>query len=217
MRITRTGWLGVTLVIVGLSIFGARAVWSKTRTWALVDTPISLSEHQVLTSDFKSNLKALYVIEIEVEKKNIPFETLNCLLGMENTHLENCRNVSSVVIVSWVLSSQGVTVAHGSTEDARGGDWGGDTIARQVGSFSADKGRHYTLDIKVLTDGSRLAVGNPRLKVGAHPSYYEGSAFEDVPFALAAGGLLLAGIIMFTVSSLRARQRAVPRRPNTIP
>ncbi len=217
MRITRTGWLGLVMVITGLSVFGARIVWTKTRTWVLVDTPISLSEHQVRIPDFKSNLSALYIIEIEVEKKNIPLETLNCLLGVEYTRLENCRNTPSVVNLSWVLSSRGLRLAHGSTAGTTGGASAAYTLAREVGSFRTDKGRKYTLDISVLSDGSRLAVGNPRLKVGVHPSYYEGSAFGDIPFVLAALGLFLAGIIIFTISSLRARHRATPQKLNTIP
>jgi hypothetical protein len=207
MRITRIGWLGVALIIAGLAIVGGRSVWSKTRTWVPVDIPISLAEGQFRTPDFETNLKAQYIIEIKVQKK-IPFDTLNCLLGVERDHSqsEKCTNIPSAVNASWILSSQGTVVARGSTTETTGGDWEVDAIARQIGSFRADKGHRYTLDINVLTDGSSLAVGNPRLKVEVHPSYYEGSAFGDISFVLAAVGLILAGIIMFTASTLRARQ-----------
>jgi len=99
-------------------------------------------------------------------------------------------------------------VARGSTTETTGGDWEVGTIARQIGSFRADKEHRYTLDINVLTDGSSLAVGNPRLKVEVHPSYYEGSAFGDIPFVLAAVCLVLAGMMMFMASILRARHRS---------
>jgi len=97
-------------------------------------------------------------------------------------------------------------VARGSTTETTGGDWEVGTIARQIGSFRADKEHRYTLDINVLTDGSSLAVGNPRLKVEVHPSYYEDQLFGDIPFVLAAVCLVLAGMMMFMASILRARQ-----------
>jgi RHS repeat-associated protein len=207
MGMTRTSWVGLLLALAGLGIFGGRSVWSMTRSSVPVDMPISLSPHQVRIPDLKSNLEALYIIEIEVEKKTIPFETLNCLLGVEHTGPEKCSNTPSVVNVSWVLSSQGVPVTQGSSADTSAGDWGTNTIARQLGSFRADKARRYTLDLNVLTDGSRLASGNPRLKIAVHPSFYEGSAFGDLPFVLTAACVFLAGVIVFTVSRVRARYR----------
>jgi hypothetical protein len=171
--------------------------------------PISLRGGHVRTREFKVNLKALYIVEIEVEKK-IPYETLNCLLGIEDINPDKCKNNASVVNVSWVLSSQGAVVALGSTIESKGGSWTKDIIARQIGSFQSEKGRQYTLDVNVLADGSSLTEGNPRLKVGVHPMYYENVAFADIPFLLVTVVLIVIGTIMLVASTLRERRRLKP-------
>jgi len=168
--------------------------------------PVSLSQGQIRIPEFTTNLKAQYIIEIEVQKK-IPFDTLNCLLGVEpdHSHPEKCTNTPSVVNASWVLSSRGDAMARGSTAKDKLGSWGNDVISRQIGGFESERGRHYTLDVTFLGDGSPLAAGNPRLKVGAHPMYYESDAFADILFLVMTTILVLAGAIMLVVSTLRAR------------
>ncbi len=207
MRMTRTGWIGVAMVVAGLILFGGWALWSETRSWMPVDMPISLSKGQIRTPEFKTNLKSLYTIQIEV-MKNEPINTLSCLLGIRGTVSENCMNTRSVVEASWVLWSQGVVVARGSTTEEKGGIWMNDAIARLIGSFVSEKGSHYTLDVNVLADGSSLAVGNPRLKVEVHPSAYENNAFVGVRNMLVAAVLVLVGAIMLVVSVLRERRRS---------
>src|ERR1017187_4604775 len=144
MRITKTALVGVAVVFAGLAVLAGRMFWSRTRTWVLVDMPISLSEGRIRTPEFKTNLTAVYLIEIEVEK-NMPFDTINCLLGIEsdNNHPDKCTNNPSVISASWILSRQGIVVARGSTAATTGGDWGTDTIARRIGSFKSEKGRMY--------------------------------------------------------------------------
>jgi len=83
-----------------------------------------------------------------------------------------------------------------------------DAIARLIGSFMGEKGRQYTLDVNVLADGSPLAVSNPRLIVGVHPSVYENNALVGVRNVLIAVVFVLAGAIVLIVSFLRERRHA---------
>jgi len=101
-----------------------------------------------------------------------------------------------------------VVVARGSTAAESGGIWMNDAIARQIGSFMSEKGRSYTLDVNVLADGSPLAVGNPRLIVGVHPSAYENNALVGVRNVLIAAAFVLAGAIVVIVSLLKERRHA---------
>lgn len=204
MRITRTVGIGVIVIVAGLALYGGRFLWSQTRTWVPIRMPISLNGGHVRTREFKVNFKALYLVEVEVEKK-IPYETLNCLLGVEDIYPDKCKNIPSVVNVSWVLSSRGTVVALGSSLDSKGGSWTKDTIARQIGSFQSENGRQYTLDVDVLADGSSLTEGNPRLKVEVHPMYYESVAFADIRFLLVTVVLIVIGTIMLVASILRER------------
>jgi hypothetical protein len=204
MRITRTGWTGIVMVAAGLTLFGGWILWSETRTWTPVDIPISLSKGQVRTPIFTTNLKAIYLIQIEVMKKE-PVDTLTCLLGLEDTSSGKCGSARSIIDASWVLWSQGTVVARGSSAEDKSGAWMNDKIARQIGSFLSERGRQYILDVSVSEDGSSLAVANPRLRVGVHPSAYETNAFAGVRNMLVAAVLVLCGAITLIASVFRER------------
>ena len=207
MRITKTGWTGVIMVIAGLALFGGWALWSETRTWIPVDMPISLTKGQIRTHEFKTNLKAPYIIQIEIVKKG-PVEVLTCLLGLEDMNSGKCTNTQSVVDASWVLWSQGTIIARGSSAEDKSGAWMNDKLARQIGSFETEKGRKYILDFNILVDGSSLAVANPRLKVEVHPSAYESNGFVGIRYMLVAAVLVLIGATMLIVSALGKYRRA---------
>ena len=85
---------------MGIGAFGTWVLWLKTRTMVPVNIPISMGVGHVRTREFELNLNAPYAIDIEVQKA-IPFDTLNCLLGMakaeSSTELEKCRNLPSVL------------------------------------------------------------------------------------------------------------------------
>jgi len=214
ISMTRARCVGAALITAGLAVMGGRLAWINTRTWVPVDMPVSLSVGQVRTQEFKTNLKAEYIIEIEVQK-NISFDTLNCLLGINRSHPEQCSDTPSVVNASWALSTRNDTVARGSTAtDSLGiwetdvvdrqsrqigiGIWGNDVVGRQIGAFKTDAGRGYIFDVIFLADGSALNMSKPRLRVEVHPSYYEGSAFADIPFFVVGTFLLaIGGIVLF--------------------
>jgi len=199
-------WSGVVMIAAGLALFGGWVLWSETRSWRPVDMAISLSKGHIRTPEFKTNLGTLYTIQIEVTK-NQPFDAISCLLGIRGTTSEGCMNTPSVIHVSWILRSQGVVIARGSAAEENGGIWMNDAIARLIGSFVSEKGRRYTLDVDVLADGTPLAVGNPRLIVGVHPSAYEGNALMGVRSMLIAVVFVLVGAIVLIASLLMERRR----------
>jgi hypothetical protein len=209
MPLSRTKLAGVALVASGVVLFGIWAIWLATRTDRPVDVPISMAVGHVRTREFKVNLNAVYIIEIEVQKK-IPFDTLNCLLGLgmssTSSELQECPDRPSVVKASWTLTRDGRTVASGSSDDDRGGDWGNDSISRILGSFHSEDGRRYVLDVNVLADGSSLAVGNPRLKVRVHPMFYEDVMVGGATISLIAFALVLTGGILLVISFVKNRR-----------
>jgi hypothetical protein len=208
MPLSRTNLVGIALTAGGIALYGTWAIWLATRTNRPVDDPISMAIGHVRTRDFKVNLNALYTIDIEVLKK-IPFDTLNCLLGLgmsfTSSALQECPNRPSVVKATWTLSSDGQTVANGSSDDARLGSWGNDSISRILGSFHGENGRRYVLDVDVLADGSSLALGNPRLKVEVHPMFYEDVMVGGAAVSLTALVLVLIGGILLVISSVKNR------------
>ena len=162
MTLPRTKLVGVICVAVGLTLYGTWVGCLSTRTERPVDVPISMAIGHVRTPEFKINLNAPFTINVEVQK-TIPFETLNCLLGTTmgrtSTDLQECPDKSSVVKASWVLTSNGQTVAQGSSDDYRSGAWMNDAISRELGHFQSQSGRIYVLDVNVLADGSALTPG----------------------------------------------------------
>jgi len=209
MPLSRTKVVGIVLVAGGIALYGTWAAWLATRANRPVDLPISMAVGHVRTREFKVNLKALYTIEIEVQKK-IPFDTLNCLLGtgMSSTSsaLQECPDRPSVLKASWTLTSDRQIVASGSSNDFRSGSWTNDSISRILGNFHSENGRRYVLDVDVLADGSSLAPGNPRLKVEVHPMFYEDVIVGEAAVVLTALVLVVTGGILLVVSFVKNRR-----------
>jgi hypothetical protein len=204
---SRIKLVGIGFICVGIASYGSGILWFATRADRPVNVPISMAVGHVRTPGFKVNRNAIYTIKIEV-KKNIPFDTLNCLLGTaaSSTELQECRDRPSVVKASWVLSSDGQTVAHGSTDDYRDGDWRNDSISRFLGAFRSQNGRPYVLDLDVLADGSALGAGQPHLKVEVSSAVYETEIVEDAILSFSTMVAVLIGVILLLISFFRNRR-----------
>jgi len=201
--------IGIGFISIAILIFGGWTLYFGTRHYVPVRVPLAMSVGRIRTNEFTVNIRAPYEISIEVEKK-IPFDTLNCLLGMPSSPLENgCSDTPAVVNAKWILSSNGNLLAQGSSADDKGGAWANDTISREVGGFDGEPGRNYRLDLDILTDGTRLAAGNPKLKVSVTSDFVEGAMFETgfVIYPTVAG-LVLTGLILLIVSFVRKRRQA---------
>jgi hypothetical protein len=218
MRLQLTPTKGLFLMLLGGCVFGCWMLWVATRVRSPIDMPISMSVGHVRTREFRVNLEATYLVEIEAERKAFPPDDLYCLLGYRITPQINtaCATTPSVVKGAWVLRSDGQTVANGSTEDKdEDGEGGAVTdhgIARVIGTFVSEKNRPYVLDIDVLADGSRLNPGNPRLKVVAFPEDRVSSYWG--PRIVTATVLLeLAGAVILAISLIRRRSRTTDVTP----
>ena len=204
-----TKFTGLSLIGVAIALYTAWGLWLSSRNEIPVDLPVAMSVGHIRTPEFKVNLSTTYLVGIEVQKK-IPFDTLNCLLGLgtsaTSSVLQECPDRPSVLKASWKLTSGGQVVASGSSDDERLGGWGNDSISRELGRFQSQSGRRYVLDVDVLADGSALAPGNPRLKVEVHPGVYEDDAVWSAILFLFMGVLVLVGVILLTVSYVRNRR-----------
>lgn len=200
---------GLILIGLAVAVYAACGVWSATRTYVPVNLPITMAVGHIRTPEFKVNLSATYLIEIEVQKK-IPFDTLNCLLGLgmsdTSSALQECPDRPSVVKASWKLTRNGQMVASGSSDDERLGGWGNDSISRYLGYFKSQSGQGYVLDVDVLADGSVLAPGSPRLKVQVNPGVYEDAAVWSAILLLVFGVLALIGVILLVISFIQNRR-----------
>ena len=203
LRIPTMAKVGMVPIAIALGIVAAWGVWSETRTWVPVTMPVTMQIGHIRTPEFQVKLNALYLIEFEVERM-IPAETLDCLMGLDDDP-KSCKEIPSVVRASWTLRSGGSVVARGSTDgdESRGGWSTGNTVERDIGSFRGEKGHRYVLDVDILSDGTSLAAGHPRLKAGLHPEYYERSMLTDLFVTLAAIAFALMGVVLMVVGFLR--------------
>ncbi len=186
---------------VAAATFGGWLLWLETRINRPVYVPVSLTAHHVHIPEFRINLSGLYEISIEA-KKRIPFETLNCLLGMSMPS-EKC-DMPPVVRANWVVTSNGVVIARGASDAEKGGAWANDTIERQIGSFQGERNRRYALDIDLTSDGSVLAATDPHLVVGITSDFYEGGMWISYYLFLICSAITIVGIVLLAASAARA-------------
>jgi biopolymer transport protein ExbD len=151
-------WVGIAATLGGTILAATWAGWTATRTWLPVDIPVSLSPGHVRTGEFKINMRSKYWVYVLADKKpGIP-----CLLGFR---LDECNSTPSALRVSWSLSDAGKNVADGGSDIEQRTLEFSDRVGRGLGFFWVAEGKHYVLDVHVLSDGSRLDVAHPRVRI----------------------------------------------------
>lgn len=154
---------GLALVVLGMGIFGAWNWWTKTRNFVPVNVPVPLAAGQSVTSHFKLNFDGSYLIAIEAEK-TIPLDTLHCLMGVDADPV-TCKDHSPAVAASWVISSKGLEVKHGSSSELHSENTDSDAVVRVIGEFQGKAGQEYSLQVAVTAASIGLAAAHPQLKV----------------------------------------------------
>lgn len=214
MRISWTAWAGIGCVVGGVSVFAGWNIWVQTRITRPVYMQVSLAPGVVTTPEFRVNLSAPYTIEVEA-KKTIPFETLNCLLGMSLLPDQKCDR-PSVVKASWTLTSEGRVEQTGTSDKDDGGGWAQDTIAKGLGTLWLKKGRGYVLHTRFLEDGRVLAPTDPHLKVEVVSDFYEGSTFTAYLLFRGCGVMVILGLAILAVAIVRWWLRQRQRRTRLV-
>jgi hypothetical protein len=189
--------------------------WFYTRTWVLLDVPVSLSQGTHYRSgEFTGNLNRRYFIEINaatgwptipaivhalVTHSNKGFEKLPCPLGSRNASAYWCP-VSPELKIHWVLSSEDETKQGDLDERIKVGPyaWGS-----WMGKFDCKEGKHYNVDLYVLSDSGSLNVTNPRLNISAYGDDYIGNGL-----VIMVCGTITAIGGFFLIASFFAQRRA---------
>ncbi len=161
-----------------------------------------------MTPEFRPVLDTDYYISVEVQRK-IEFQRLNCLLGLEDfQRFERCKDAPEAVDISWLVTSQGKTIASGRSQDHHGGFYS-KTIARTIGDFRGRKGLVCTIKLIVEKDSPELNQASPELTVSVHPSVWEGDVIAQQLAFFVACPTGLVGAVVFSfgvVSTLRVRR-----------
>jgi len=197
--------IGIGFLCFGLLLLGGWWFYLSTRRCQPVHMPLATFVGDVRTSDFTVNVRNLYIIELEAQK-TIPFEQLNCLLGLKEPAPQDCSKAPSVVNVEWTLFSDGNIVQRGSSADTPYGGWANDRISRDLGDFHGSPGHRYQIAFRFVTDATQLSVTNPYLNVSVNPAFTEGMLFmTGLVVYPTTGVLLLTSILLVLLSFFRAR------------
>lgn len=163
-------WLGIFLFVAGLASFTGIQYWMATRTFTAVDMPVSLAPGHIRTGPFKINLRNFYTIEAEVP--DYQFISWKCV----SYRLYKFR---------WDLYRDGRII-----ESQEAG-----YEEPYLGGFALEKGT-YDLDVEILSDGSCLNPGHPKLKI--YTARYE---YEDysTPCSWASALCTIVGISLLII------------------
>jgi hypothetical protein len=196
---------GLFLVALGIGIFAAWTLWTKTRDFIPVNVPVSLLAGQSVTENFRLNFDGLYLIEIEAEKTAIPLNILHCLMEVEADHAE-CRYIPPAIEAAWAISSNGHEIAHGSSLQLHSVPAQSNTVVRVIGEFQGKAGQSYQLRLTSTIDGQSLAKANPRLKVGVASIAYTDIQSASVLVFSTTFICLLFGVVLLSISYFAKRR-----------
>lgn len=183
----------VIALVLGLCALGISAFLMRSSRWEPLTVPVNLQQDTTQAQTFSVGVDAEYLVELEADRA-LPFEQLNCLLGVDTGTAIECEGISPVEL-SWQVTSSnpnGIVVAKGSTRGQASGAWG-ETVSRTLGSFAAKKGDAYVLKVQSTRNGSALMPAKPRVVVRQHPLQSKGPA-------LAAQLLFWFGIVAMVVA-----------------
>jgi hypothetical protein len=181
-------FLGSSLIVLGVGLYGTWLQWASARIWRPLDVPISLSSGHVHISEFTINTQSNYRIAFMAREG----------FGHQADDRAEYQYCLPALGTSWSLSSHGQVVAAGAETPC--GDW--------LGGFQAGSGS-YELDVDVSRDGSAFNSRKPRLVV------LEDGRLQEAVYSwstLISGACLVlvtlgAGILAFSIISIRNQNR----------
>jgi hypothetical protein len=136
--------------------------------YSAVYMPVSLAVGRVRTPDFPVE-KQWYDIMLQVEKP-LPFQKMQCMMGVTAGPLDkkDCSTDDPLLRADWTVWEDAHIVQWGSIPDNCGCIFMDKYIFKQLGSFPAEAGKKYVVQIHFTKDGTSLNVANPHLIVIQH-------------------------------------------------
>lgn len=133
-----------------------------------MDLPVSLGVGTVRTPAFPV-VAGWYDILVQVEKP-LPFQRMQCMMGVTTgpLDLKECTDGDPLLRADWTVWDGEHIVNHGSIPDGCACKFENQYIYKFLGSFGADAGKNYVVEVKFTKDGASLNVANPHLIIIQH-------------------------------------------------
>lgn len=133
--------------------------------YSAVYMPVSLASGRVRTPEFPVK-KEWYDIMVEVEKP-LPFDEMTCMMGVPLSPAD-CSSIYPLLRADWTVWENGHIVHWGSIPNGCGCKFTEKHIYKELGSFPADAGNKYVVQVHFTKDATPLNAANPRLIVIKH-------------------------------------------------
>lgn len=133
-----------------------------------VDMPVSLAVGTVRTPEF-SGIGQVYDIMIQVEKP-LPILQMICMMGVASglRDPKDCSADDPLLRADWMALDGGHVVDKGATPTRCACKSEKKYIYKFLGSFIAERGKKYVVEVKFTKDGTALDVAHPHLIVIQH-------------------------------------------------
>jgi hypothetical protein len=213
---TSDRWLkrGLLVLAGGLVCYALLLSWQHLRKYTLVDMPVYLEKGRVYQQSFEPSTTAHYDVEIAAQQK-LPRDVLECLLGTSGTKMRSypvgCDANRSTLNVFWQITEQGRTVATSGSKNI-GALLAQNETSKVWHEFQLSAGKAYVITLTVLTDGGRLNVANPKLRMRMSDLDYKDEYIVAGIVRLLCLGIAFAGFWMAGVAGLfMLRRRSFSR------
>jgi hypothetical protein len=134
--------------------------------YSILDMPVSLAAGTVRTPEFSVGGN-WYWIMIQVEKP-LPFMQMECMMGVlpgGPLYSKDCSSNDPLLRADWTVWDEGHLVFSGSSTTKADAKHTDKYIFKILGSFAAEAGKKYVMEVNFTKDGTPLNVANPHLIV----------------------------------------------------
>ena len=136
--------------------------------YSAVYMPVSLAIGRVRTPEFPVE-KQWYDIMLQVEKP-LPFQQMQCMMGVTAGPLEkkDCSSDDPLLRADWTVWEDAHMVRWGSVPDGCACIFTDKNIFKSLGSFPAEAGKKYVVQVHFTKDGTPLNLANPHFIIIQH-------------------------------------------------
>ena len=168
----------------------------------VVAVPISPDPPKAVSAEFKVDLDARYIVEVDL-KRTLPASDLSAIL-------EPGAGAPRPIDISWVVETRGRIVASSDSRGPHGAYWGS-TVGATFGGFRAERERQYKISVTIDSPpSSRIQSTDPHLLVVLSPWTLRDRVISAQLSCAASIAVTLISVILASLT-YAVRRRSNPR------
>jgi len=168
---SRIGYLGIALAVVAVLPLSYCELQLHLHKWQPLRLPLSLKTGSVNSPPFKTDLTGTYVLSL-VFTPLPDVRREDCLVG-DDFPKGSCTNVRRSLDLNWIVQKSNGTVISRQPYKPHAFSGSPGELGTELGTFEAQAGTQYSVELEVLQPSVELNAAHPALKVEAHRVYWE--------------------------------------------